>query len=215
MAPAEEAPLANGERFNSISHLIGAAMAVAGASTLMVFAACQGEPLKVVSFGIYGGSLITLYLISALYHGLRHRAKAVFRKLDHIAIYLLIAGSYTPISLVTLRGAWGWSLFGVVWGLAVVGIVLEFRTRNGPRAASMAIYLVMGWLALSALVPLLRALPAAGVIWLLSGGLFYTSGLVFYARDRKGPHYHGLWHLFVMAGSACHFVAIFAYVSQG
>jgi hemolysin III len=203
----------HGERFNSISHLVGTAAAMAGTACLIVVAARQGDPWKVVSFSIYGSSLILLYLFSTLYHSLHHTGKTLFQKFDHLAIFLLIAGTYTPFALVTLRGAWGWLIFGLVWGLAVLGIVLEILMREGRRIVPMIIYLVMGWLIVFVLKPLLQSLPTAGVIWLITGGLFYTSGVYFYIRDKKVTYYHGIWHLFVMAGSLCHFVAIFYYVA--
>lgn len=203
----------HGERFNSISHLVGVTAAMAGTVCLIVIAAQQGDPWKVVSFSIYGASLILLYLFSTLYHSLPHTGKALFQKLDHLAIYLLIAGTYTPFALVTLRGPWGWLIFGLVWGLAVLGIVLEGLMPKGPRIDPVVIYLVMGWVIVIALKPLLHSLPTAGFIWLVSGGLFYTSGLYFYIRDEKVPHFHGIWHLFVIAGSLCHYVTIFCYVA--
>lgn len=201
-----------GERFNSISHLIGAALALAALVVLVVFASLQGDPWKVVSFSIYGATLFLLYTLSTLYHSLRGQAKRVFQKLDHAAIYLLIAGSYTPFTLVTLRGAWGWTIFGVVWGLAVLGIVIDSLHRNGPRVYQIIIYLCMGWLVLIALYPLIQKLPLAGLIWLVIGGLCYTGGMLFYALDTKLNHFHGIWHLFVLAGSVCHFCAILLYV---
>ena len=202
-----------GERFNSISHLIGAAAALAGTAGLVVTAAQQGDPWKIVSFSIYGVSLILLYLFSTLYHSLHHAGKTVFQKLDHLAIYLLIAGTYTPFTLVTLRGRWGWALFGLIWGLAVLGIVLEMFMRKGRRIVPVVIYLVMGWLLIIALKPLLASLTTAGFIWLLLGGLFYTSGVFFYALGNKVTYFHGIWHLFVIAGSLCHYVTIFRYVA--
>ena len=202
-----------GERFNSITHLVGTVLALAGLVVLVVVAARQGDAWKIVSFSLYGATLFTLYGASTLYHSLRGRAKAVFRRLDHLAIYLLIAGTYTPFMLVTLRGGWGWSLFGVVWGLALVGMALEFLPRRGTRILSMVIYFLMGWLVLIALGPLWRALPFMGLVWLVAGGLFYTVGAVFYGLDVKLRHAHGIWHLFVLAGSASHYFAILYYVA--
>jgi len=202
-----------GERFNGISHLIGAALALAGLALLVVNAARQADAWKIVSFSLYGATLFALYGSSTLYHSLRGRAKAIFRRLDHLAIYLLIAGTYTPFALVTLRGGWGWSLFGVVWGLAIVGMMLEYLPRQGPRILPVAIYLLMGWLALIALRPLMQALPPAGLVWLLAGGLFYTVGVLFYALDARLRHAHGVWHLFVLAGSISHYFAVLFYVA--
>jgi hemolysin III len=203
----------HGERFNSISHLIGAAAALAGAAGLIVIAAQQGDTWKIVSFSIYGASLILLYLFSTLYHSLHHKGKTVFQKLDHLAIYLLIAGTYTPITLVTLRNRGGWTIFGLIWGLAVLGIVLEVFVRKGRRIVPVVIYLAMGWLIIIALKPLLASLDAGGFIWLLLGGVFYSSGVFFYAFSNKVNHFHGIWHLFVMAGSLCHYITIFYYIA--
>ena len=202
-----------GERFNSVSHLVGAVLALAGTVVLIVIAARQGDPWKIVSFSVYGACLCGLYAFSTLYHSLHHRAKAVFRRLDHLAIYLLIAGTYTPFALVTLRGVWGWSLFGAVWGLAAAGMVIEFLPRRGARILPVVIYVLMGWLVLIALKPLLQALPWAGFVWLLVGGLFYTFGIIFYGLDERLRHAHGIWHLFVLAGSISHYLAIYLYVA--
>ncbi len=207
------AAMYQGERFNSYSHLIGAALATGGAAVLIVLAAGQGNPWKIVSFSVYGAMLLLLYLFSTLYHSLRGRAKDVFRKLDHYAIYLLIAGTYTPFTLVTLRGPWGWSLFGMIWGMAVLGIVVDSLPQGQRRILPVIIYLLMGWLVLVALKPLLDALPLSGFAWLLAGGVFYTVGIVFFALERWIKHGHGIWHVFVLAGSACHYFAILFYVA--
>ena len=201
-----------GEKFNALTHTVGAVLALAGTVVLIVLAALDGDPWKIVSVLVYGATLTLLYSFSALYHSLRGRAKRVLRHLDHHSIYLLIAGSYTPFCLVTLRGPWGWSLFGVVWGLAALGSLQELWTKSEARILSVVIYVVMGWMALVALVPLLRALGPAGFAWLAAGGLFYTVGIVFYALDARLRHAHGIWHLFVLAGSATHYVAILLYV---
>jgi hemolysin III len=201
-----------GEKFNAVTHLVGAVLALAGAVVLVVLAAMSGDPWKVVGVAIYGVTLVVLYSLSALYHSLQGRAKNVLRELDHQSIYLLIAGSYTPFCLVTLRGPWGWSLLGIVWGLAVLGSVQELRPKNEARVLSVAIYLLMGWVALAALFPLLKALGPSGFAWLAAGGLFYTVGIVFYALDTRLTHAHGVWHLFVIAGSATHYIAILIYV---
>ncbi len=202
-----------GERFNSISHLVGAALAIAGATVLVVLAARLGDPWKIVSFSIYGAMLVALYVFSTLYHSLRGRAKDVLRKFDHCSIYLLIAGSYTPFALVSLRGAWGWSLLGAVWGLALLGIVQEIWLAKGARVLSLVIYVVMGWLALVAVSPLWLALKPAGFTWLVAGGALYTVGILFYATDHKVRHGHGVWHLFVLGGSACHFFTVLLHVA--
>ncbi len=202
----------HGEKLNAWTHLVGAVLALAGCVVLIVLSAWGGDPWKVVSVSIYGATLVLLYTVSTLYHSLRGRTKDILRKLDHISIYLLIAGTYTPFCLVTLRGSWGWSLFGVVWALAVLGILWELRPANGPRILSVVIYVVMGWVVIVALAPLLRALGPAGFAWLAAGGVFYTTGIVFYALDGRMRGAHGVWHLFVLAGSATHYVTILRYV---
>jgi len=202
----------HGERFNSISHLVGAALALAGLVVLVVFASLQGDLWKIVSFSIYGASLFLLYTLSTLYHSLRGRAKDIFKKLDHIAIYLLIAGSYTPLTLVTLRGGWGWTLFGIIWGLAIAGIIVDGLHKAGSRTLPMVIYLLMGWLILLAIYPLIHALPTGALMLLVLGGVFYTGGIVFYALDERIKHAHGIWHLFVLAGSISHYLLMLVYV---
>jgi hemolysin III len=200
------------ERFNVLSHLIAAVLALLGAAVLVVLAALRADVWKVVSFAIYGATLVLAYSVSTAYHSLRGRAKRIFRKLDHQAVYLLIAGSYTPFCLVTLRGPWGWSLFGIVWALAVLGMLQEFRRNEDARVLSVVLYVVMGWVALVAVAPLLEALGPVGFAWVAAGGVFYTVGIVFYAFDEKFPYWHGIWHLFVVAGSATHYFAILLYV---
>ena len=201
-----------GERFNAWTHLVGAVLSVTGAIILVVMAAAMGDPWKVVSVSIFSASLILLYSASTLYHSLRGRAKIILRKLDHLSIYLLIAGTYTPFCLVTLRGAWGWSPFGVVWGLALLGMLQEIKPRSEARIMSLVIYAVMGWVIVVAIEPLLDHLEIAGFVWLAAGGLLYTIGIVFYALDSRFRHWHGIWHLFVLGGSLAHYVAIAYYV---
>ena len=200
------------EFVNSITHLLGAAVALASAVVLVIFASTQGDPWKIISFSIYGFALFTLYVISTLYHSLRGNAKKVFRILDHQAIYLLIAGTYTPFTLVPLRGAWGWALFGVIWGIAVFGFVLDALPQKGKRILPVIIYVAMGWMVLIALKPMLQNLPSEGLRWLAYGGGFYTIGIVFFALSEKFLYAHGIWHLFVLAGSVSHYVSIFLYV---
>jgi hemolysin III len=202
----------HGERFNALTHLVGAVLALAGAIVLIGMATKGGDPWKVVSVSIYGATLVLLYSFSTLYHSLRGRAKDILRRLDHHGIYLLIAGTYTPFCLVSLRGPWGWSLLAVVWGLAVLGSLQELRQHRGERILSLVIYIVMGWAAIAAVVPLARALGMAGFSWLAAGGVLYTVGIVFYVLDARLRHAHGIWHLFVIAGSAAHYVAILLYV---
>lgn len=202
----------HGEKFNSISHLVGAVLALVGAIALIVLAALGGDPWKITSVSIYGLTLVLLYLSSTLYHSLRGRAKAIMRELDHHSIYLFIAGSATPFCLVTLRGIWGWSLLGVVWVLALFGIWQEMRPKNSTRMLSMVIYVAMGWVTLAAMYPLLQALGTSGFVWLALGGILYTIGIVFYALNAYLVHAHGVWHMFVLAGSAAHYIAILFYV---
>ncbi|MBI2750917.1 MAG: hemolysin III family protein [Burkholderiales bacterium] len=202
-----------GERFNSISHLVGAGLAVLGSALLIVTAARLGDPWKIVSFSIYGAMLVALYVASTLYHSVRGRAKAMLQKFDHCSIYLLIAGSYTPFALVSLRGPWGWSLLGAVWTLALVGILQEIWFAKGARMLSLVIYLLMGWLALVAVMPLWQALTPLGFAWLVAGGALYTVGIIFYVADQRIRHGHGLWHLFVLGGSSCHFFTVFLFVA--
>jgi hemolysin III len=203
----------HGERFNAVSHLFGAALALAGGALLVVVSSLKGDPWRIVGVSIYGTTLLALYLVSTLYHSLRGCAKDVFRKLDHIAIYLLIAGTYTPFTLVTLNGPWGWGLLGTIWGLALLGIVQELWLARGARVLSVVIYVAMGWLALIAIGPLTERLPPAGLAWLIAGGAFYTGGIVFFALDRRLRHAHGVWHLFVLTGSASHYFVILRYVA--
>lgn len=203
----------HGEKFNGITHLLGAVAALAGLVVLVVLASQQGDIWKIVSFSIYGTTLFILYTFSTLYHSLQGRAKQFFKKLDHIAIYLLIAGTYTPFALVTLRGDLGWTLFGIIWGLAIIGSILDTLPSKGRRILPVIIYIVMGWMAVIALDPLIENLTPFGMAWLVAGGLFYTVGIVFYALDKKIKHAHGIWHLFVLAGSVSHYLAILFYVA--
>ena len=202
----------HGERFNAWTHLVGAVMSVVGATVLIVMASLVGDPWKIVSAAVFGASLILLYSASTLYHSLRGRAKNILRKLDHLSIYLLIAGTYTPFCLVTLRGPWGWSLLGVVWALAVAGMLQEIKPRSDARIMSLVIYAIMGWVVVVAIKPLLAHIETAGFVWLVTGGLLYTIGIIFYAFDSRFRHWHGIWHLFVIGGSLAHYVAIAFYV---
>ena len=206
------AGMRKGERLNSLSHLIGAVLALAGSAVLISFAALDGDARRLISYSVYGFTLFLLYLISTLYHSLSGRAKRVFRVLDHQAIYLLIAGTYTPFTLIALKGATAWWMFGAIWSLAVFGIVLDALPRKGARIVPVIIYLVMGWLCLFALDPILAALPPMGFRWLLAGGIFYTTGVVFFILDHWYPWCHGIWHLFVLAGSLSHYIAILLYL---
>jgi hemolysin III len=202
----------HGERFNAWTHLVGAVLAFVGVIWMLVLASLDGNVWKIVSTAIYGVTLILLYSVSTVYHSVRGRAKVIMQKVDHLSIYLLIAGSYTPFCLVTLRGAWGWTLFGIVWGLALIGMLQEIKPRSEARVMSIVIYAVMGWIVLVAVKPLLATLGTAGFAWLAAGGVLYTVGIIFFAFDNRFRHWHGIWHLFVIAGSLLHFVAIFFYV---
>jgi hemolysin III len=197
-----------GEKFNSISHLVGSVFALTGLILLVIMASLQGDPWKIVSLSIYGTTLLLVYLNSTFYHSFKGRTKAVFRTLDHLSIYLLIAGTYTPLTLVTLRGGWGWTLFGTIWGLALLGISLELLSRNRPKLMPILIYISMGWLVMIAIGPLWKSLSPFGTVALIVGGIFYTSGVFFYMSKDRISHSHGIWHLFVMAGSLSHFLTM-------
>jgi len=201
------------ERFNTISALLGAIAAIFGVVWLVTLAVRQGDPWKIASFSIYGLTLILVYVFATLYHGSNGQAKAVFSKLDHLSIYLLIAGTYTPFTLVSLRDSVGWQIFGIIWGMALFGVILDLMPNRGIRVLPVILYLVMGWLIVIALNPLLRALPMSGFYWLLLGGLFYTIGVVFYMLDKKVSYFHGIWHMFVIGGSSSHYVAVLCYVA--
>jgi hemolysin III len=201
-----------GEYFNSITHLIGTILALIGAIVLVTRAGEAGEVTRIISFTVYGVTLFLLYLASTLYHSLRGRAKQVLRIIDHHAIYLLIAGTYTPFTLIALKGETGWWLFGTVWALASCGMILDTWRGGGGSGLSVIIYLLMGWLIVVALGDLLAALPAAGFLWLLAGGIAYTLGVICYALDTRWPGCHGIWHLFVLAGSVSHYCAILLYL---
>ena len=202
----------HGERFNTWTHLFGALFALAGAVVLLILTIPGGDGWKVFAVAVYGATLVLLYSISTVYHSVRGRAKRVLRKLDHLSIYLLIAGSYTPFCLITLHGPWGWSLFGIIWSLAAIGMLQEIKPRSEARVMSLVIYAVMGWIVLVAIRPLLENLGIAGFVWLAAGGVLYTVGIVFFAFDGRFRHWHGIWHLFVIAGSLMHYIAILFYV---
>lgn len=201
------------EIVHSITHGIGAALSIAGLVILVVLAAQMGDVWRIVSFSIYGGSLTLLYLSSTLYHSFQdERLKQFFRHFDHLSIFLLIAGTYTPVTLISLRGAWGWTLFALIWGFAVGGIVYELLFLGRYKWITMSIYLGMGWLAVVAIKPMLTMAPRGLFWWLLAGGLCYTGGVFFYAR-KKMRYHHVLWHFFVLFGSACHFLGFFFYLT--
>lgn len=198
---------------NAVSHGVGFAAALAAIPVLVVAAVRRGDAADVVGGAVFGAALALMYLASTLYHALpRGRAKDWFRRLDHAAIYLLIAGTYTPFTLGALGGAWGWSLFGVVWGLAAVGVGVKLTAGVRWPVTSTALYVAMGWLVLVAVQPLVTRVPPAGVALLVAGGVAYTAGVAFYARP-QARYAHFVWHLFVLAGSVFHFAAVLGYAS--
>lgn len=200
------------EVMNAVTHGIGTLLAVAGLVLLTVFAYLYGEIWHIISFSIYGTTLVLLYLASTLYHSFTNeRLKYIFKILDHAAIYLLIAGTYTPFTLVPLHGVLGWTVFGSVWGLALIGIVLKVFFVGRFKVISTLCYILMGWFIIFAIKPLLATIGSLGMMWLIIGGLFYTLGSVFYLWH-KLPYNHAIWHLFVLAGSISHFIAVFFYV---
>lgn len=205
--------VSRGEIFNSVTHLAGSIFAVVGLVGLLVVAIRTRDPWKITSFAVYGVALVELYLVSTLYHALRGPAKRVFRRLDHTSIYVVIAGTYTPFALVSLRGNWGYPLLAAVWILAAVGILQEFLLPRRIRSLSVSLYLLMGWLAVLVFFPLKDAIGPAGMAWLVAGGLLYTIGVFFYLVDEKYAHSHGVFHLFVLAGSVLHFLVVLLYVS--
>jgi hemolysin III len=201
---------------NSVTHGLGAALAVAGMAVLVTFAARHGNAWHVVGSSVFGATLVVMYVVSTLYHGLPlPRVKRVLRILDHSAIFLLIAGTYTPFALVSLRGPWGWSLLGVIWSVAVAGIALRLRSAGRRRAVpAVALYVIMGWAAVAAAGPLIDSVAPGGLLLLVAGGLAYTGGLVFYAW-RRLPYNHAIWHVFVLAGSVAHYLAVLFFVIPG
>jgi hemolysin III len=206
-SPAEELA-------NSVSHGLALVAALMGGPYLIVQAARRADTGFVVGTSLFCATIVVLYLASTLYHALpAGSAKRVFRVNDHSSIFLLIAGSYTPFTLGVLRGAWGWLLFGVVWGLALAGIVLKSVGKASQPIFSTGLYLSMGWLIVVAVDPLFAKVPAAGLLWLLAGGLFYTAGVAFYATDSRLRFGHLIWHLFVMAGTTCHYFAVLWYAA--
>jgi hemolysin III len=210
-AMSEEIRATVGEEIaNSLSHGAGLALAIAGTPILIIAAVRYGTPRNTVGVCVFAGSMIALYLASTLYHALTHdRAKRFFRIVDHSAIFILIAGTYTPFTLGVLRGPWGWTLFGLIWGLALVGLVKKavFGARFLP--VSVALYLVMGWLVLIAAPQVWQRVPLMGLAWILAGGIAYTGGVFFFANSRRYSHF--AWHLLVIAGTACHFFAVLWY----
>lgn len=201
-------PTIGEEIANSITHGVGTLMAIAGLVLLIVFAAIKGTAVHVLSFTIFGATAILLYLSSTLYHSFTgERVKFLFRKFDHMSIFLLIAGTYTPFCLVTLQGWIGWTFFGIIWGLAVIGILLKVFFTGKKEKLSTLIYVLMGWFGMLAAKPLYEAMPSHSFYLLLTGGLFYTAGTLFFVKDNI-RYFHGVWHLFVLAGTTTHFFSI-------
>jgi hemolysin III len=193
---------------NSVTHGVGWLLSLGGLAVLVTLAAVTGGALRIASCAVFGSTLVLLYAASTLYHALPcERAKRVFRALDHSAIFLLIAGTYTPLSLVAIGGAWGWSLFGTVWGLAAIGVLLNTLAHGRWRWLSIALYVTMGWMVVIAIRPLLEAVDTGDLVLVICGGLAYTVGLAFYGW-RRLPYGHAVWHLFVVAGSVLHYLAV-------
>jgi hemolysin III len=199
---------------NSISHGIGLAAALAATPFLVLYAVRRGDTGFIVGASVFAATMVLLYLASTVYHALPiGKAKRVFRVIEHSAIFLLIAGTYTPFTLGVLRGSWGWTLLGLVWSLAVAGVVLKAFHKMSRPIVSTGFYLLMGWLILIAVNPLYARLPASGLLWLVAGGVAYSAGVAFFASDSRLRYAHLIWHLFVMAGTACHYVAVFWYAA--
>jgi hemolysin III len=211
----DDRPQSLGEEIaNTISHGVGAAGAVASAPVLIIAAVRQGDAAFIAGAAVFAASMCLLYLASTIYHAQpRSRAKQFFNVLDHSAIYLLIAGTYTPFALGALRGPWGWTLFGLVWGMALLGVGLKASKRLNRPAVSTGLYLAMGWLVLIAVKPLIERVPTGGLWWLVAGGLAYTGGVAFFVLDNRWRYSHFVWHLFVLAGTACHFFAVLWYAA--
>ena len=209
VSPTIFSPTTRAEEWaNVITHGFGAIAAVAASTLLIVFAGLGGEPWRITTLSIFGGALVTVYGISTLYHAVRRpRFKHLLRKLDHAAIFLLIAGTYTPLLLVTLGGGWGWSLFGVVWGLAVTGLTLKLVCFNHFGWTQLGLKLTMGWLILIAIGPVFAAMSTPGLVWVAAGGLAYTAGVGFFLWEKLRFN-HAVWHLFVLCGSTCHVMAM-------
>ena len=197
---------------NAVTHGFGLLLATVGMVVLVVLAATRGSARHIVTCSVYGSTLVFMYAASTIYHGIHApKAKHVLRVIDHSAIYLLIAGTYTPFALVTIRGGWGWTLFGLVWGLTLVGIVWKAIFIRRFPIVSGVIYVLMGWMIVIAAKPLLQRVPPGAIAWLFAGGLAYTAGLIFFANKRI-RHHHAIWHVFVLIGSVCHYIAVLLYV---
>jgi hemolysin III len=204
--------LLDDEWANSLTHGLGFILSCIGLILLMMTPFQEGNHWKLLNFGVYGLSLVLLYAASTLYHAVRRPIlKRAFRTVDHCAIYLLIAGTYTPFTMLLLKGVWGWTLFGIVWSLAFAGIIFKIFFRHQFKVLSTCIYLFMGWLVVAAIEPLFNSFHYAGLFWLFGGGVSYTIGVIFYVLDKR-RFYHAIWHLFVLGGSTCHYLAVFLYL---
>ncbi len=200
------------ERLNVLTHGIGAAFAVTALTQLAVMASLYGTVWHIVSFSIFGAALLILYTASTVYHSVQNpTAKRVLQRIDHASIYILIAGTYTPFTLVAIRGALGWTVFGIIWGCTLLGILIEIFRRTRVDWLETLCFIFMGWLAIIAIKPLCTVLPVGGIVWLVLGGLLYTGGTIFYLAERL-PFNHAIWHLFVLGGSICHFIAVLVYL---
>ncbi|WP_022850716.1 PAQR family membrane homeostasis protein TrhA [Limisalsivibrio acetivorans] len=207
------------EPVSGFSHLVGAFLSLTALTVLVAMSVYRSTPWHTVSFSVYGTSMTLLYLASALYHllPLNEKGTRLLKRFDHVMIFLMIAGTYTPFCLVPLRGAWGWSIFGVVWGLAAAGVFFKILWITAPRWFSTIIYLLMGWVCIVAIYPIVQTVPLGGVIWLASGGMLYSVGAVIYGMKKPNPWpgifgFHEIWHFFVLGGSFCHFMAILLYI---
>ncbi len=211
--PAPIAKYSKNEEFaNSLTHGLGALFGIAALIILLIFSTLHGTTSHIVSSAIYGSTLILLYGASTLYHAAQSpSAKRILQKIDHSSIFLLIAGTYTPFTIVSLSGAWGWSLLGLIWGLAIIGVVLELALKKRYKKISIALYLSMGWLIVVAIKPMIENVETGGLLLLLSGGIVYSLGIIFYVW-KSFPFNHAIWHLFVLAGSTLQFFAVFYYV---
>lgn len=212
--PLQERTQTLGEEIaNSISHGIALLAALVAVPVLIIAATQRGDAAGIVGASVFGATMVMVYLTSTLYHALpRNKAKQIFRILDHGAIFLLIAGTYTPFTLGVLSGAWGWTLFGLVWGLAIIGIVLKAVSGVRYSTFSTCLYLTMGWLVIIAIKPLWLGMPTWGLVWLVSGGIAYTIGIVFFMAEQV-RYSHFIWHLFVITGTSCHFIAVLWYAN--
>lgn len=200
------------EFWNVVTHGVGALLSLVAAVFMVVFSLREGKVLDVVASGVFGLTLVLLYSASTIYHAMtKLRWKRIFQRVDHLCIYLLIAGTYTPIALLGLRGTWGWILFGLSWAFVIAGFVFKFSPLRRSEKLSLLLYALMGWMAIVAIKPLIESVAPGALLLILAGGLCYTFGIYFYAKEKR-PYYHAIWHLFVLGGSAFHFFGVFLYL---